>query len=260
MDSLCVVDNKTEQIVNPIGVMHSCYKALFGIPRQPGLVAAARGWIEFFAPYDRAEAFVGLEGFSHLWLTFLFHQSLKNEPRLTVRPPRLGGSQRLGVFATRAPNRPNQLGLSVVEIESIKIAQGRVRLYLKGVDLVEGTPIIDIKPYLPYVDVVEGARGGFAATAPELLWQVIFSAKAEQQVTLLEVDRSDLRQLVVEVLQYDPRPTYYRQKGEKRCFGMRLYDLNVRWEVLDEGRVRVFELHQVEASTEFSLQESLRRE
>jgi len=227
--------------IEPIGITHSCFKELFGIPRQPGLVRAARGWIEFYPPFDRPEAFTGLEGFSHLWITFLFHKSLHNEMSLTVRPPRKEG-KRMGVFATRAPNRPNQLGQSVVELERIEERDGRVILHVKGLDLLDGTPVVDIKPYVPYVDAISDANGGFAHNAPQQRFEVGFSDNASRQVNQFEETYPALRQLISDILQYDPRPVYVRKLASKKQFGFFLYDLDLRIEVLNEGRVVVTEV------------------
>ncbi|VAW88978.1 tRNA (adenine(37)-N6)-methyltransferase [hydrothermal vent metagenome] len=224
--------------IEPIGTVHSCFKELFGIPRQPGLVKAARGWIEFYPPFNRAEAFTGLEGISHLWVTFVFHKSLNNETSLTVRPPRKEG-KRMGVFATRAPNRPNQIGQSVVELERIETRNGKVTLHIKGLDLVEGTPVIDIKPYIPYVDSIPDAHGGFAHLAPEQRLQVSFSDEANRQVDLFEKQHPQLRQLISDILQYDPRPVYVRKLANKKQFGFFLYDLDVKVEIVDKGMVQV---------------------
>ena len=227
--------------IEPIGIVHSCFKELFGIPRQPGLVKAARGWIEFYPPFDRTEAFNGLEGISHLWITFLFHKSLHNEINLTVRPPRKEG-KRMGVFATRAPNRPNQIGQSVVELERIETRDGKIALHVKGLDLIEGTPVIDIKPYVPYVDSIPDANGGFAHLAPEQRLQVSFSDEASQQVDRFEKQYPELRQLIRDILQYDPRPIYVRKLGNKKHFGFFLYELDVRVETTGETDVIVTEV------------------
>ncbi len=227
--------------IEPIGTVHSCFKELFGIPRQPGLVAAARGWIEFYPPYDRIEAFSGLAGFSHIWVTFLFHRSLDNEMSLTVRPPRKAG-KRMGVFATRAPNRPNQLGQSVVELERIEERDGKVVLHIKGLDLLEGTPVIDIKPYVPYVDAIPDAHGGFAHERPEQRLQVSFSDKASQQVDIFGAKYPELRQLINDILQYDPRPVYVRKLANKKRFGFLLYELDVRVELIDAQHASVIEV------------------
>lgn len=133
----------------PIGVIHSCFKEKFGIPRQSGLVTAAQATLELHAPYDCPEALVELEGFSHIWVTFVFHQSMRDNWKATVRPPRLGGNQRIGVFASRSPFRPNPIGLSAVQLESIDCKDGHCQLQLRGADLLDGTPVLDIKPYVP---------------------------------------------------------------------------------------------------------------
>ncbi len=226
----------------PIGIIHSCFKDKFGVPRQPGLVKGARGELELLPPYDRPEAVVGLEVFSHLWLSFVFHHCLDDEVRLSVRPPRLGGNKKLGVFATRSTHRPNPIGLSVVALEGIRHDQGHTRLLLSGLDLIEGTPVLDIKPYLPYVDVVADARAGYAQAPPVASLRLIFTAQTEQQCLRHEQQWPGLAELIESVLTLDPRPAYKRNDNPGRIFGIRLYDLDVRWRVLEEGVIEVVEL------------------
>lgn len=216
-----------------IGVIHSCFKEKFGIPRQPGLVDAAEATLELLPPYNRAEAVRGLEGFSHLWLIFGFHATAAQGWRPTVRPPRLGGNVRLGVFATRSTFRPNPLGLSVVRLAGIDTAAG-VKLRLAGVDLLDGTPVYDIKPYLPYADALHDAQGGFAPENPATPVAVTFSTQAEHQLQLLQRERPRLRELVTELLAYDPRPAYRGDADGGRDYGVRLFDLDVRWRMLGE--------------------------
>lgn len=144
--------------VSPIGYIRSCFMEKFAIPRQPLLAPAARGTLELLPPFDQVEALEGLEQVSHVWLLFLFHQALEDKPRLKVRPPRLGGNRSLGVFATRATHRPNGIGQSVVRLEGFEAG----RLWLSGIDLLDGTPVLDIKPYVPYADAVADARNGIA--------------------------------------------------------------------------------------------------
>ncbi|APG28632.1 tRNA-Thr(GGU) m(6)t(6)A37 methyltransferase TsaA [Syntrophotalea acetylenivorans] len=226
-----------------IGIIRSCFKEKFGIPRQAGLVPAATATLELLPPYNQAEAFTGLEGFSHLWLLFLFHGNDRQSWKATVRPPRLGGNTRLGVFATRSPFRPNPIGLSAVELERIEQQSGKIILHLKGVDLLDGTPIIDIKPYLPYADAIATAKGGFAAEAPKGHLTVNFLPEPEQTcLTLEQGDYPDLRQLIVETLRNDPRPAYYQQRPQKNSFGMKLFDFDLRWEQ-DGDSITVTELH-----------------
>ena len=210
----------------PIGVIHSCFKEKFGIPRQPGLVPAARATLELLPPYNRAEAVRGLEDFSHIWVTFVFHACLGEVWKPTVRPPRLGGNRRLGVFATRSTHRPNPVGLSAIELERIEVEPGSVLLHLKGVDLMDGTPVLDIKPYLPYSDVIPGATGGFATEAPDALFEVSFSQAALDRCATVP----DLELLIRQILSQDPRPAYYGKSDGERIFGMKLFDLDVRWQ------------------------------
>lgn len=172
---------------------------------------------------------------------FQFHQSLANDVSFTVQPPQKDGA-RFGLWATRAPNRPNQIGQSLVELERIEKTRTKVKLHLKGIDLVDGTPIIDIKPYLPYVDAIADAKGGFAHQAPQPRLQVGFTEDAARQLAAIEDNYSDLRQLIIEVLQYDPRPIYYRKRSNKKIFVMELYDLLLRFEILDGQNVSVLAL------------------
>jgi tRNA-Thr(GGU) m(6)t(6)A37 methyltransferase TsaA len=223
----------------PVGLVRSPFREKFGIPRQPGLVPEARAVLELHPPFDRPDAVQGLDEFSHLWLIYRFHGVEPDRRTLRVRPPRLGGNRRLGVFATRSMYRPNSIGLSVVALEAVENAAGRVRLHLGGVDLLDGTPVLDIKPYLPYADSLPHARGGFADHPPEVRLAVRFGAAAER-VLAGRSDGPQLRRLIAALLALDPRPAY--RSGERgdpsRQFGMRLQDLDVRWRV-ESGVVRV---------------------
>ncbi len=226
----------------PIGVVHSCFKDKFGVPRQPGLVKGARGEVELFPPYDRAEAFTGLEVFSNIWLTFVFHHCLDQQARLSVRPPRLGGNKKMGVFATRATHRPNPIGMSVVTLDSIVKEQGKVRLCVSGLDLVDGTPILDIKPYLPYADGINNAKGGFAQSSPESAMQVVFSSQAESECAQFEQRWPELRSLLLSVLSLDPRPAYRSGQAGDKLYALRVYDLDVQWRALDASTIEVVRL------------------
>ena len=206
-----------------IGVMHSPYGQKFAVPRQSGLVPDALSTIEFFAPYGDPQAFTGLQGFSHLHVIFMFHQIPEGPFRAQVRPPRLGGNQHVGVFATRSPFRPSRLGLSVVKLENLTVQHGLVCLQVSGADLVDGTPIIDVKPYIPFVDALPEAQGGFAAAPPELK-QVIFSAKAQEQLrSLSEREFKALR----EILAQDPRPAYKAEQEDPKRYYALLFGFNV---------------------------------
>ena len=151
-----------QHTVAPVGIVRSCFKEKFAIPRQPQLAPAARGVLELLPPFDQGDAVEGLEQVSHVWLLFLFHQALEDKPRLKVRPPRLGGNKSMGVFATRATHRPNGIGQSVVRLEGVEPG----RLLLSGIDLLDGTPVLDIKPYVPYADSIAGASNQMANAAP----------------------------------------------------------------------------------------------
>ena len=215
----------------PIGVIRSPYTDKFGIPRQPGLVTAAEARLEFLSPFAREEAFKGLDGFSHVWLIFVFHADCLDAGwKPTVRPPRLGGRQSVGVFASRAPYRPNPLGLSVVEhLGLVRDARG-LALRLRGVDVLDGTPVLDLKPYVPYADAVPTARSGFA-TPPELTATPVHFAPAAV-IELSAIDPNGERNLMLliqQVLAQDPRPGYMNRYPERREFGMQLYELNIRW-------------------------------
>jgi tRNA-Thr(GGU) m(6)t(6)A37 methyltransferase TsaA len=231
--------NGTEQADNfnfrPIGVVRSCYRAKFGIPRQPGLIREARGEIVLLPPCNQPEALRGLEDFSHIWVIFVFNENLRQGWKATVRPPRLGGDRRLGVFATRAPFRPVPIGLSAMRLEGIRHGEhGRLSLEVSGLDLVDGTPVLDIKPYLPYTDIISDATGGFAADAPSVeALEVSVSPVAEKQFAKC---RPDFRTLCLKVIAADPRPAYQREPDrEYQCF---LEDREVIWKVDAENPLK----------------------
>jgi len=213
-----------------IAIIHSPYKEKFAVPRQPGLVPSATALLEMLPPYDDINAFSGLEDFSHLWLSFIFH---KNKPQddfqPMVRPPRLGGNKRVGVFATRSPNRPNPIGLSLVEFHGVIQEEGKLFLRLSNIDLVDGTPIIDIKPYIPYADAKPNAMAGFAQQHPTSSMQVEFSEQA-----LITLGGNDAhRVLITEVLQQDPRPAYKKKAPDTKMYAMHLHDFNITWQVVN---------------------------
>jgi tRNA-Thr(GGU) m(6)t(6)A37 methyltransferase TsaA len=229
-----VKDNvMAEFTFKPIGYIRSCFTEKFGIPRQPGLVPDATAVLEIKRPFQNHEAFRNLESFSHIWILFVFHQCLQNKCKSTVRPPRLGGNRRVGVFASRSGFRPNPIGQSAVELVSIEKSNGRVCLYLKGVDLLDGTPVLDIKPYLPYADSLPQAKSGYAGDPPPSGLGVHFSKEAAGACRMLESQAyPHLERLIIDLLAMDPRPGY-ADAVEKRSFGMRLWDLNIRFKVVD---------------------------
>jgi len=227
--------------IQPIGTIQSCYGEKFGIPRQPGLVKSATATLELHPPYNSPDAFRGLDAFSHIWIIFLFHQSVRDQWKSTVRPPRLGGNERVGVFASRSNFRPNPIGLSVVELQEVD----GTMLRLGGGDFLDGTPVLDIKPYIPYADSLPTARGAFADGAPKPENRVEFSTEAERAVQNLENEhRPTLRQLICDMLSYNPRPAYQADDPD-RIFGTRIFDLEVRWHQ-SEMVVQVVALHPLE--------------
>lgn len=242
-DKTMVGDNSRYEFI-PIGVIRSCFKEKFGIPRQPGIIPDAVSILELIPPYDRAEAFSELEGFSHIWVIFVFHQAVREQWRPTVRPPRLGGNKRIGVFASRAPFRPNPVGLSVVTLEKVECGDNQCVLHIRGADLLDGTPVLDIKPYIPYADAVPDALGGYASDMPVPAIPVTFSKLAASQCAHREQEgTTGLRQLIEQILAQDPRPAYVAGSDEDspKHFGMRLYDFDLQWQVKD-GQAEVLEL------------------
>jgi tRNA-Thr(GGU) m(6)t(6)A37 methyltransferase TsaA len=225
-----------EYRLEPVGVIHSCFKEKFGIPRQPGLVPEARATLELLPPYDRDEAVRGLEGFSHIWVVFVFHATAGQGWSPTVRPPRLGGNERVGVFATRSTFRPNPVGLSVVALEGIGREEGRLLLYLSGVDLLDGTPVLDIKPYLPYADSLPHAVGGFAQDAPARM-AVRFADEVASALQEEEERYPGLRALIEQLVALNPSPGYHAEHD--RRYGMRLHDLDIRWQLTEDSAVIV---------------------
>ncbi len=230
-----------------IGVIHSCFKEKFGIPRQPGLVTEATATLELLPPYNRPEAVRGLAQFSHIWVLFIFHGCLRSKWKPTVRPPRLGGNERIGVFASRATYRPNPIGMSPVQLVGVEAEEGRVVLHLKGVDLLDGTPVVDIKPYIPYADALDEARGGFAESAPQAKHEIHFTPKALAQCDSQRQSHPNLKVMIEQLLRSDPRPAY-KEGDDGRIYGMRLWDFDLRWR-LEGDRVEVLELATIEDAT-----------
>ena len=213
-----------QHTVAPVGIVRSCFMEKFAIPRQPQLAPAARGVLELLPPFDQPEAVEGLEQVSHVWLLFLFHQALEEKPRLKVRPPRLGGNKSMGVFATRATHRPNGIGQSVVRLEGVEPG----RLLLSGIDLLDGTPVLDIKPYVPYADSVEGAHNHMANGAPVAITvQWADSALPQAREHALRLGEP-LLALIEQCLAQDPRPAYQVPVAE-RVYGVKFWDVQVRW-------------------------------
>ena len=217
-----------------IARMKSDFPTKFGIPRQSGLVNQLRSTIIFEPPYRNADALRGLEEFSHLWIIWQFSESVRQQWSPTVRPPRLGGNARMGVFATRSPFRPNAIGLSCVEIVGLEQTKdyGTV-IHVAGGDLMDGTPILDIKPYLPYSDCHPEAIGGFTATAPDLQVQVKIAPNDLNKIP------EDKRDALMGILSHDPRPAY--QQDSDRVYGLVFAGLNVHF-IVANGILTVLDI------------------
>lgn len=226
-------------LFSPVAVIESVFRDRFGVPRQPGLVPAARARLRLLAPFDRPECLAGIDTFSHLWLVFVFHRTAGRGWHPTVRPPRLGGNRRTGVFASRSTHRPNPLGLSVVRLLRVLDGVEGPGLELGGVDLVHGTPVLDIKPYLPWADRVDDACAGAFGVAPGPVPVVLEEQARAFLREHLECTGEDLETLLLQVLAQDPRPAY--QHDGTRRYGMSLGPVEVGFRVTgsDEGTTLV---------------------
>ena len=212
--------------IQVIARMKSDFPSKFGIPRQSGLVEELRSTIIFQPEFRNSDALRGIEGFSHLWLIWQFSEAVRQDWSPTVRPPRLGGNTRMGVFATRSPFRPNNLGLSCVRLLGVEqTAEYGTVLHVGGADLMDGTPIFDIKPYIPYSDSHADALGGFTDTADAFLLEVDFSRDLLAQLP------EDKREAILAVLSHDPRPSYQRTPG--RVYGLPFAGFDIRFTVTD---------------------------
>ena len=211
----------------PIGFIASCYDEKFAVPRQPGLVPAAKATLRLEGEAAQPSCLLGLEQFSHLWVCFVFDQTA-GQWNPTVRPPRLGGNERVGVFASRSNFRPNPIGWSVVEIGGM--AENSIELL--GGDFVDGTPVLDIKPYLSYADAIADARCSYAAEAPIASLNVVFDTP---------VSDPQLQQIIEQTLAFDVRPAYRKAENTERVYGAKMAGVNVRWRI-DGETVRVISL------------------
>ena len=210
--------------ISPIAVIRTPFREKFGIPRQSGLVPALTGEIVFLPEFSQPEALRGLEAFSHLWLIWGFSEAKKQPNKgwsATVRPPRLGGNTRMGVFATRSPFRPNPLGLSAVRLEQIHAAESPMRLTVSGIDLLDGTPIYDIKPYIPFADAIPDAAGGYTDQTITHILHVDFPEALRQQLP------EAMQETVTALLSQDPRPGYL--DDPEREYGMQYENYDIRF-------------------------------
>jgi tRNA (adenine37-N6)-methyltransferase len=226
--SLMQAPTATDITIQPIGIIHSCYPEKFGIPRQPGMVKSSCARLEMLEPFNRLELFKGLERFSHIWLHFLFHETVAEGWKRTIRPPWLGGREKVGIFASRSPHRPNHLGLSAVRLLKIGKEGKQVFLDLAEIDILDRTPVIDIKPYIPYSDRVDDAGYGYTKSFEGPAVEVVFSKESIDFCSgYTNRTGRNLQELIHETLSYDPRPAGHRTRtGE---YGMLFWGVNVRW-------------------------------
>lgn len=226
----------------PIGLVNSPYKEKFAIPRQPGLVSAAQGTITLLNDANHQDLVRGLAQFSHIWLIFVFHGTQTQGWKPLVRPPRLGGNKKMGVLATRSTFRPNPIGMSVVALKEITVKQQQVILHISGLDLLDQTPILDIKPYIPYSDAISSADAGFAHTAPTELLNVRFSEQAQQVIEQQQSLYPQLELLISQVLAQDPRPAYKKQQIDSKVYGIALDQFNILWHVDSNNQIQVTDI------------------
>ena len=227
--------------LEPIAHLQSPFKQRFGIPRQPGLVNA-KGTIIFQPGFDDPVMLDGLEAFSHIWVSFIFHANIEQGWKKKVKPPRLGGKKQVGVFASRSPHRPNFLGLSVLKLDEIQTSKP-VSLRVSGLDILDQTPIIDIKPYVAYSDSIADASSSYASNAPIPMQQVTFDNAVISEL-MTNPDGLEFKQLIEDVLAQDPRPAYKTSRFTERDFGMVLGDYEVKWRV-EDNMTRVVALNMV---------------
>jgi tRNA-Thr(GGU) m(6)t(6)A37 methyltransferase TsaA len=246
MSKSCDTTNEAQHFTfDAIGVIKSPYQEKFAIPRQPNLVSAAKGKVVLIGEANNHELVRDIEQFSHLWLLFVFHGTQEQGWKPLVRPPRLGGNVKTGVLATRSTFRPNPIGMSVVKLDKVVTQKQQTVLHISGLDLLNGTPIIDIKPYVPYSDSISLANGGFAQTEPEAKLTVVFSQKAHTDLAQHQQAYPELALFIEQVLAQDPRPAYKQNKADDKIYGMSLYDLNIQWQLTSLDTVLVLNITQV---------------
>ena len=228
--------------MRPIGVARTPFTQRFGIPRQPGLVPEAKGIVKIDPHPDFQHALKCLEQFSHLWIIFVFHEHGGNKWKPTIRPPRLGGKAKVGVLSSRSPHRPNPIGLSVVTLERIDLlAKGGAEIHVGGIDLLDGTPILDIKPYIPYADSVPDANAGWAKEEIKRT-PVIFEAPALEKIKAAEnAGETGLQNLIEQLLALDPRPGFQKRElppdaevSQGKVFGLLVKQHDVIWTIRDQ--------------------------
>ena len=225
-----------------IGEVDSPYKEKFAIPRQPGLVTAAKGKITLRDIYNNEELVRGLSAFSHIWVVFVFHATQQQGWKPLVRPPRLGGNQKMGVLATRSTFRPNPIGMSVVKLDSIEKINKRIILHISAFDLLDKTPIIDIKPYIPYADSIENADASYAQQQPLQITNVKYTEQARQALIKYKPTFPTLETFISQVLSQDPRPAYKQGENDDSIYGVNLHHFNIRWIMRAHNTIEVIEI------------------
>ncbi len=240
--------------INPIGTIQTCFTEKFGVPRQSLMVSEARGLIKLDPEFAHPDAFLHLEEFSHLWLVYLFHKNQNaNHPEKwtnTITPPRIDAPKKVGVYASRSPHRPNPIGLSVVKLERVNTLKGSVEIEVSGVDILDGSPILDIKPYVPYADSVPEATSGWIKNEITR-YPVKFSDQAEEIIkkSVINHPRVNLKKLISEMLEWDPRPRSQREQAPieipssvGKRFAFRLLNLDVHWIIGSNSQIEVIEI------------------
>ena len=229
----------------PIGFLESCYKDKFGTPRQPGLVSEAWSRLKIRGDLQPQEALDGLSGFSHAWLIFVFHGNENKKYHSKVHPPRMGGKT-IGVFATRSPHRPNPIGLSLVKIHKVE----NDAVYFSGADLIDGTPILDLKPYLPNVESLPEAQAGWTSEASQSDWTVQFLPEVQENLSQLRNLHPEVsvEKIIEETLKLDPRPLVYRGYEEdenapyRKTHAVRIFEGDIHFRFLKNNTIEVFQI------------------
>lgn len=227
--------------LNAIGFVESPYKEKFAIPRQANLVTAAKGKVLLVGEQNNEQLIRDIQQFSHLWLLFIFHGTQAQGWKPLVRPPRLGGNKKMGVLSTRSPFRPNPVGMSAVKLDKVSTNKQQTILHISGLDLLDGTPILDIKPYIPYSDAINDADQGFARQPVSEL-PVSFSVQAKKNLLTYQHQYPELATFIEQVLAQDPRPAYKARQFDDDIYGMRLYNLNIKWQVINPLAVLVLSI------------------
>lgn len=237
----------TEYPLEVIAEVHCPFDEKFTVPRQPGLTPSVTSILKMREPFNKPEAFNGLNQFSHIWVVFRFHQNLASGWRPQVRPPRLGGNQKLGVFATRSSFRPNGLGMSVVKLNKIHTHGQDIELHVAGLDVIDGTPVYDIKPYVSYSDSIPDAESGFAPDSPEIV-AVEITAEAIKQLKGLSTSPDLVATQIKETLSQDPRPAYRKSKTlDENTYGVAFSGLNFKWRYIDD-KIDIFDIVKISNS------------